>query len=42
MDIKITPTKLSGRVQIPPSKSVAHRMIISAALAKGKSVISNL
>ena len=42
MDIKITPTKLSGSVQIPPSKSVAHRMIISAALAKGRSVISNL
>lgn len=42
MDIKITPTKLSGSVQIPPSKSVAHRMIIAAALAKGKSVISNL
>lgn len=42
MDIKITPTKLTGSVKIPPSKSVAHRMIIAAALAKGKSVISNL
>lgn len=42
MDIKITPGKLTGKVTVPPSKSVAHRMIIAAALAKGKSVISNL
>ena len=42
MDIKITPSKLSGTVNIPPSKSVAHRLIISAALAKGTSKISNI
>lgn len=42
MDIKITPKKLSGAVTVPPSKSVAHRMIIAAALADGVSVISNL
>lgn len=42
MKIKITPSKLSGTVNIPPSKSAAHRMIIAAALAKGKSEISNL
>lgn len=42
MDIKITPSKLSGTVKIPPSKSAAHRLIISAALAKGTSVITNL
>lgn len=42
MDVKITPSKLSGEVVIPPSKSVAHRLIISAALAKGKSVVSNV
>ena len=42
MNIKITPAKLSGRVTVPPSKSVAHRMIIAAALAKGRSVIDNL
>lgn len=42
MDIKITPKKLCGRVEVPPSKSVAHRMIIAAALAKGTSTISNL
>lgn len=42
MDIKITPAMLSGTVTIPPSKSVAHRLIISAALAKGTSEISNI
>lgn len=42
MDLRITPKKLSGRVVVPPSKSVAHRMIIAAALADGTSEISNL
>lgn len=42
MDIKITPKKLHGEVIVPPSKSVAHRMIIAAALADGTSTISNL
>lgn len=42
MDVKITPKKLCGRVTVPPSKSVAHRMIIAAALAEGTSTISNL
>ncbi len=42
MNIKITPSVLTGKVKIPPSKSVAHRMIIAAALAKGTSVISNV
>ena len=38
--IKITPSPLSGEVTVPPSKSVAHRNIICAALANGTSVIS--
>ena len=29
----ITPTKLSGTVTVPPSKSVAHRAIIAATFA---------
>lgn len=33
MDIKITPAKLKGHVDIPSSKSVAHRMLICASLA---------
>ena len=31
--VSITPTKLSGAVTVPPSKSVAHRAIIAAAFA---------
>ena len=42
MDITITPALLSGRVAAPPSKSVGHRLIISAALSRRKSVISNI
>lgn len=42
MNIRITPTPLSGGVDIPASKSVAHRLIIAAALAKGRSVIDNV
>lgn len=42
MDIRITPKKLRGEVVVPPSKSVAHRMIIAAALASGRSTITNL
>lgn len=41
MDIKITPEKLKGHVDIPSSKSVAHRMLICAALA-GDSEISGI
>lgn len=40
--IKITPTKLTGKVKVPPSKSLAHRAIICAALAQGKSRIDNI
>lgn len=40
--IKITPTKLQGKVKVPPSKSMAHRAIICASLAKGKSRIDNI
>lgn len=36
MDIKITPSLLKGNVDIPSSKSVAHRALICAALADGK------
>lgn len=42
MDIKITPTKLKGTVNIPSSKSMTHRMLICASLSKGVSKISNI
>ncbi len=38
----IIPSKLSGRLTVPPSKSAAHRLLICAALAKDKSVIKNV
>lgn len=42
MDIKITPSRLSGTVEIPSSKSFAHREIICASLSKGTSIISGV
>jgi 3-phosphoshikimate 1-carboxyvinyltransferase len=42
MNVLINPTKLSGSVIIPASKSQSHRAIICASLAKGKSVINNI
>ena len=40
MDIRIAPGALSGGVDIPPSKSAAHRALICAALSEGTSRIS--
>ena len=42
MDIRITPRKLSGTVAPPPSKSMAHRVIIAAALSGGISTLETL
>lgn len=42
MKIAITPQKLKGTIQAPPSKSQAHRLIIGAALADGVSCLSHL
>lgn len=42
MEVKITPSKLIGRVSAPSSKSFSHRMLIAAALAGGVSEISNI
>ncbi|MDD3832701.1 MAG: 3-phosphoshikimate 1-carboxyvinyltransferase [Oscillospiraceae bacterium] len=36
--IRISPSKISGRAAPPPSKSVAHRAVICAALAGGGSI----
>lgn len=41
MNIKIYPSKVSGTITAPPSKSITHRAIIAASLANGKSVIKN-
>ncbi len=42
MVVTIVPKKLKGEVSVPPSKSVAHRLVIAAALSKGTSTVSNL
>lgn len=42
MTISIKPQKLRGTIQVPPSKSMAHRAIICASLARGKSTITNI
>ena len=43
MKAKIYPSQIaSGNILIPPSKSLAHRAIICACLARGKSIISNI
>ena len=39
MDIQITPRHLSGTVTPPPSKSMAHRLLIAAALGSGISTV---
>ena len=40
--VKITPSGLKGRITVPPSKSISHRMLICASLAAGDSIISNI
>ena len=42
MNVTITPSILEGSIKVPPSKSLAHRAIIAASLAKGRSIISNV
>lgn len=39
MNIKIIPKKLSGTADAPSSKSAAHRALVCAALADGKSTV---
>lgn len=40
--IKIKGSKLNGTIKTPPSKSMAHRAVICAALSKGVSRITNI
>ncbi len=41
MDIKEVNCRPKGTIFLPPSKSIAHRALICAALANGKSIIKN-
>ena len=42
MTLNIVPSRLSGKVTAPPSKSMAHRLLICAGLSQGESIISNI
>ena len=42
MVVTIEPSIAQGRMTAPPSKSMAHRLLICAALAEGTSVIRNV
>jgi len=42
MQVEVYPSKVSGYIIPPPSKSYLHRAIICAALSKGTSTINNI
>ncbi len=42
MRVVISPARGAGKIKAPPSKSVAHRLLICAALSEGKSVIHDV
>lgn len=42
MKISVAPSVAEGTVKAPPSKSMAHRLLICAAMAKGKSTLSGV
>ena len=42
MDVRIRPHTLAGAVTPPPSKSMAHRLLLAAALADGVSTVKNV
>ena len=42
MNVTITPGLLEGTVTPPPSKSMAHRLLLCAALAPGESTLSHI
>ncbi|MBR2336804.1 MAG: 3-phosphoshikimate 1-carboxyvinyltransferase [Clostridia bacterium] len=42
MVVKINPFIAKGQIIAPPSKSVAHRLLIASALKRGKTVIKNV
>jgi len=43
VDVKISPAKkIHGDVEVPPDKSITHRVLIFSSLAEGRSVLRNL
>lgn len=42
MQVTVLPSRAKGQISAPPSKSMAHRLLISAGLSRGKSVIRGI
>ena len=42
MEVRVSPSLCRGAIQVPPSKSAAHRALLCAALADGASQVENL
>ena len=42
MQVKITPGVARGEIGAPPSKSMAHRLLICAAMSEGESVVRGI
>lgn len=42
MTVNISPFTTRGEIVAPPSKSVAHRLLIASALKKGKTLVKNV
>ena len=42
LDLELFPSILNGDIKAPPSKSLSHRALICASLAKGQSIITNI
>ncbi len=42
MQVEIKPSAIRGTVTAPPSKSMAHRLLICAGLSKGESIVRRL
>ena len=42
MKVTISPSKANGHTFAPPSKSMAHRMLMGAGLANGTSIVENI
>ena len=40
--VNIKPSKASGEIMVPPSKSYAHRLLIAAALSAKPTTVSNI
>ncbi len=42
MQVTIKPSLVKGKISAPPSKSMAHRLLISAAMSEGESIIQGI